>query len=287
MNVILILTSCLTVLGWGFMPIIVKINGGNSRETMLGTTIFVLWVTWMFSFFQGYTYDLKTFIVCFLSGILWGIGQWLQFESFVKLNISDAMSISNGTQLIFTSVLSWVLLNEWPGLLTGIFGIICLCLMILGIYLINKKEQNQIHHRNSLLRNILILMASSLAFSFYVSITKYFKISGGIVFFPQGLGMFLFSVILLIAKNEYICLKAAVKNWITGLSWLIANIAIFYTSQQLGLGLTFSISQLCVLVSIFGGILILKEPKTKGEMKHLKIGSLLICAGIFLLGLTK
>lgn len=285
MNIILILSAILPVLGWGFMPIIAKINGGNSRETMLGTTVFVLLVTGIFSFFQGYTYDFSTFLVSFLSGFLWGIGQWLQFESFEKINVSEAMPISNGTQLLFTSVLAWVFLNEWPGLLIGIFSIFSLSIMIAGIFLINKKEQS--NQQSSLIRAIILLCISSLALAMYVSITKYFKIAGGIVFFPQSIGMVLFTILLLVVKRERIRFKIVARNWTTGLSWLIANIAIFYASQEIGLGLVFSISQLCVLISIFGGILILNEQKTKAEIAQLKIGTVLICVGILLLGLTK
>ncbi|WP_430395214.1 GRP family sugar transporter [Enterococcus gallinarum] len=55
-------------------------------------------------------------------------------------------------------------------------------------------------------------------------------------------------------------------------------------ATQLGVGLSYTISQLCIFVSIMGGILLLKEKKTKIEMIHTIIGVLLFFSAI--LGLS-
>ncbi len=285
MDMLTPLIAVIPVLGWGMMPIIAKINGGSPQESLLGTTTFVFSATGIFSLLNGMQYSLDTFLICFSSGFFWGIGQWFQFESMVYIDVSKAMPISNGTQLIFTSLVAWVFLGEWQGLSTGLISIFCLTVMIIGIYYVTEDHSGSFFKQN--FRAIGLIFLSSIALTAYVSITQFFGISGSTVFFPQACGMLIFSMGLIGWKREKVCFGVILKNWSTGFSWLLANIALFYAAQKIGLGISFSISQLCVLVSMFSAILILREIKDSKEIDHLKIGSILMLIGIIILGTTK
>lgn len=284
-SLVTVFISILPILGWGLMPITAKVINGSSRESMLGTTIFVLLTTTVYTILVDINYIPFTFFISFLSGLFWGIGQWLQFEALQQLDVSVAMPLSNGSQLFLTTVISWLFLSEWPGGLFGIIGILCLVAMIMGIYLATKSDKKT--KKKYTIRSLFLIFFSSISLAFYVAITKYFNISGVEIFFPQALGMFSVSIVLVGINKEKLKEKKVLQNFVTGFFWIIANLSLFYSSQAMGLGLSFAISQMCVLISIFGGILILKDLKSNQEMRNLKIGSLLMLISIFIFGLTK
>lgn len=286
MNMSPLLIVLLPTLGGGLMPIVAKKINGNSYETMLGTTLFVVCIMSLSIILKDLSYTFSAFMICFFSGIFWGIGQWLQFESFSYIAVSNAMPISNGSQLLFTSLASWILLNDWPGWQAGLFSLFSLGMVILGIIIINKDKQTSQEGQRT--KAIGFILMSSVFLTFYVSITSIFNISGSMVFFPQAIGMLTVSSLMIILKKEVVIQPGVViKNGLTGFLWLIANVSIFYSSQRIGLGLAYSISQLCVIVSIVGGIFLLGEKKDKKETYNLGIGSVLMIVGILFLGLAK
>ena len=75
------------------------------------------------------------------------------------------------------------------------------------------------------------------------------------------------------------------RNVLTGIFWTIANVSLFYIVTQLGVGFSYTISQLCIFVSIIGGILLLKEKKSKVEVMHTIIGMVMFFSAI--LGLSQ
>lgn len=99
--------------------------------------------------------------------------------------------------------------------------------------------------------------------------------------------MFSVSVLLICSSKEKIRQSVVIKNFVTGFCWIIANTSLFYASQFLGLGLSFAVSQMCVLVSIYGGVVFLKDQKNHSEKKNLKIGALLLFISIIVFGLVK
>lgn len=285
MNSLTVAISLMPIVGWGIMPICSKKIGGTARESMLGTTIIVTLLFFIFSRIRMDSYELFPFTICFCSGMFWGIGQWLQFESFEEVDISVAMPISNGSQLIFTSLIAWFFLGEWDSRLQGSLEVTCLSMMLFGAYMIARKDKNS--ERNVTLKALLSLCCSSLSLASYISITSFFDITGSSIFFPQGLGMLFLSILINITNQRQIRMKKVFQNFSTGLCWIIANSSLFYVSERIGVGLSFGISQLCMIVSILGGLYILKEERSKTEIKTLKIGMLLMICSIGLLAITK
>lgn len=281
----ILLLAVMPIIGWGIMPIVAKKIDGSPQESMLGTTIMVSIVMGSYSWWNSFSYDLPFSMICLCSGILWGIGQWLQFEAIDRIDVSKAMPLSNGSQLIFTSVISWVILGEWFSNWRGVSELVCLLVMLFGIYLVTKT-QNGTEGKVSLSAVGLICL-SSLALTGYVSITKLFELSGSEIFFPQSIGMLLTAISLNLKSDRPIKVVHVRKNLWTGFWWLIANSSLFYISEKIGLGLSFSVSQLCVIVAVLGGIVILKDQKTQWEKRNLFVGVPLMVISILFLGIIK
>lgn len=61
----------------------------------------------------------------------------------------------------------------------------------------------------------------------------------------------------------------------------------FLATTTVGLAISFSFSQMGIVISTFGSILFLGEKKTRKEMGYVIIGSLLVIVGGILLGQLK
>ena len=285
MNGLAIVISCLPILGWGLMPIFAKVFKGSAVETMVGTTTIVLVLTAIYTFIFPVEYTWSNIIVSFGSGLFWGLGQWLQFEGLALMDVSKAMPLSNGTQLVFTTMIAWLFLQEWQGSWRGILSVVALVVMIFGVHLATKKEQKRKNQHS--FKAVGLICLSSLALSSYVSLPKFFDVFGEQLFLPQALGMFSVSLLLVCISKEKMRQTIVIKNFITGLCWIIANTALFYASQFLGLGLSFAVSQMCVLVSIYGGVVFLNDQKSHSEKQNLKTGAFLLFISIIVFGLAK
>lgn len=286
MNIALMaITSLLPVIGWGFMPILAKRSGGTAKETMLGTTIIVFLVTLLFSLFLDLQYSGMPFFLGTCSGLFWGIGQWLQFEAIDRSTVSQVMPISNGSQLVFTTLFAWIFLGEKYFGWTAFIVFICLTVIIVGVALATKTSLNKKSDTNK--RVYFIIIFSSLSLACYVTIPNFFNIDSSLLFLPQSIGMLIIAFILNLRNKHNANAKNVLKNFSTGISWLVANVSLFYVSGYLGLGLAFTISQMCVLVSIFGGIFLLKDRKSEQEMRQVYMGSMLMVIGLVIFGIVK
>lgn len=275
--------ATLPIFGWGFMPVIAKQVGASAKETMFGTTIIVFILTGGYAWFSHQEFTIFPFFISICSGLLWGIGQWLQFEAIQMIDVSKAMPISNGSQLVFTSCIAWLLLGEWIDGFKGIVSVIALIFIVFGIVLATHSSSKVAVP----LRGLLVIVASSVALAAYVSLPKFFGISGWGIFFPQSVGMLLMASLLIFPERQKVDGASIGKNFLTGVFWLVANTSLFIVSQEIGLGLSFTISQMCVVVSILGGVVILKDEKNSQEKKNLAIGTLIMVAGLFLFGMYK
>lgn len=279
----------LPALGWGFMPIIAKLTNAKPINQLLGTTTIALLMGTLFTLIIQPSYDWHHLPAAFFSGCFWSAGQYLQFQSFQLLPVSEAMPISNGTQLIGTTFIAALFFNEWSNINMAAAGVGGILLIILGIYLTSYLEkQYQVQQSANVKRKaIFCLLLSSLALTVYVTLPQAFQVSGAEVLFPQAIGMWLSSLVLAIVKRRETDWHEARKNFRTGMAWSIANISLFLAIPILGVAKSFTFSQLAVLISIYAGLFILKTQKTRKELQMISIGAVLITAGILLIGSVK
>ncbi|MGO3196651.1 GRP family sugar transporter [Vagococcus salmoninarum] len=278
--------ALLPALGWGVMPIIAKSMGGSSREQLLGTTLAALAISLIISFIYDIHYATIPVLVSFISGIFWAIGQYFQFKVINRGHVSKVMPLSNGSQLLFTTLVAGSILQEWQTISQGILTTICLFLISISIYLVTKGDKGSGEIKKEM---IGLLLCSSLCLTVYVSVTAYFGVTGVQVFLPQAVGMFTCSLLLGKKSSKNIELKKnnIIKNLLTGVSWTVANMSLFYVSKYLGVGFTYSVSQLCVIVSAYFSVLLLKERKSLKELKNMSIGSALYLLAILILSTQK
>ena len=86
-----------------------------------------------------------------------------------------------------------------------------------------------------------------------------------------------------LGKNAF--KKETYKNILTGLVWGTGNLFMFEATTMVGLAISFSFSQMGIVISTFGSIFFLGEKKTKREWFYVVIGSLMVILGGFLLGI--
>ncbi|MFD2307004.1 GRP family sugar transporter [Enterococcus termitis] len=278
----------LPALGWGLMPVIASLTKAKPINQLLGTTMMALVCGTLILFFVQPELNRTIVVVTFLSGCLWSIGQYLQFRSFQLMAVSEAMPISNGSQLIGTTLVAVVFFQEWQGVSAFIIGGSGIILILLGIVCTSfNKRQYQQKATGDFKKALFYLLLSSSALVFYVTLPKLFSISGIAVIFPQSIGMFIGSLFFAWIEKEQIDPIDIIKNWPTGIFWSVANISLFLIIPLLGVAKSFTFSQLAVLVSIFGGLYFLKGKKNINELRLIILGSVLITLGILLVGAIK
>ena len=264
-----------------------EFNEGEANQ-LLGTSTTALLLGIIFTVIVQPTYDWLSFAAAFLSGCFWSVGQYLQFNSFQLLPVSEAMPISNGTQLIGTTFIAAIFFKEWTNLTMIMIGMTGILLIILGIRLTSYIEEQGKKQSNTIKRKaITLLLLSSAALTIYVTLPQALLVSGAVVLFPQSIGMWFSSLCLTIIKREEFAWSEVVKNLGTGVAWSIANLSLFFAMPIIGVAKSFTFSQMAVLISIYAGIFILKVRKTKKELCMISAGAAVITLGIFLIGSIK
>ncbi|WP_222427453.1 GRP family sugar transporter, partial [Bacillus paralicheniformis] len=110
-------------------------------------------------------------------------------------------------------------------------------------------------------------------------------VSGWAALFPQAIGMVAGGLILTFRHkpfNFYV-----IKNIIPGLIWAAGNMFLFISQPRVGVATSFSLSQMGIVISTLGGIILLGEKKTKRQLIGIAIGIILIVAAGVLLGIAK
>ena len=75
-------------------------------------------------------------------------------------------------------------------------------------------------------------------------------------------------------------------NMTTGLLWGLGNICMLLTMREIGLAISFSLSQMGIIISTLGGIFLLGERKSK-KMFYVIFGCIFVILGGILLGYMK
>ena len=196
------------------------------------------------------------------------------------------MPISTGTQLIFTTLFSVIIFNEWTSsnqILTGSSAII---LIMFGIFFCGMQKKAT-DTKGVDFKIVLTLILSSICLTAYVVINKFFNIYGLSIILPQATGILCSSILIRLISKEKFSNSNIRFNLLVGISWFLGNIGIFIATTALGVSKSFSISQTNVIVATIFGIIIFKEKKTQKEWLFIMLGIVLIMVGVFILGSLK
>ncbi|MBC6309181.1 glucose transporter GlcU [Listeria sp. FSL L7-1582] len=284
-----ILIALIPALLWGFMPLIITKIGGTTRQQTTGITFGALIFACIAFLFTDPVYTAETVIISFITGCLWSVGQMFQLKSFKLIGVSKAMPISTGMQLVGTTLCGVLLFHEWDTTFRIVFGFIALALIVIGIFMTSYAEKEEAGQA-TLNRGLLALAISSAGYVSYVVIIQGFSINGLDAILPQAIGMVIAALIMTARSKddqESRFIKKTAWLVIPGMIWAIGNVAMIYANSLVGVATGFSLSQLGVVISTLGAILLLNERKTRKEIIFVIIGVVLVVIGGILIGVTK
>ncbi len=270
---------------WGSLVFISTKLGGDSRSQLLGTAFGALLFSAAMYFYAAPKLTPFIFLIGFLSGASWSIGQGSQYRSVEYLGVSKTVPLSTGMQLVATTLFGVLIFKEWSTTTTIIIGTIAILLIIIGVFFTVKENKKKEDGEGKTKKGLLVLLLSTAGFLGYVIIVRSFNINGWSAILPQGIGMVTGSLLLSVHHKPFN--KYALRNILTGILWGIGNLGLLLAIPRIGVATSFSLSQTGIIVSTLGGVFFLGEKKSKKQIVFVIIGCLLIIAGGVTLGFTK
>lgn len=303
-----ILIALIPSLCWGSIGLLSAKFGGNSSQQTLGLTFgglffgILTYIAWVIP--HGYTMTGSIFVIGLISGILWTIGQGLQFLAIKSMGVSRAVPLSMTSQIVGNALLGAAVLGEWSKLTQWILGLIAIALIVLGAVWINAKDKSQKQSNGEVagrsLAGMIPLLFSTLGFMGYFITPRlmqnWMHIPASILnadhgvqymitmIFPQSIGMVIGGILFVLfitRETKNVVTKVTFVNAITGLVWAVGNIALFVSiaNPNLGQATAATLSSLGFIMGAFGGVFILHEQKTKYQMTFVTLGTLLAVIG--------
>lgn len=278
--------AILPAIFWGSLVLLnVKIGGGPNSQT-LGTTAGALLFSIGIYLYDPVELNMKMIVIGLISGFFWVVGQGGQLKTIDNLGVSKTLPISTGMQLIATTLFGAIVFNEWDSGKSFTLGLIALILIVTGVTFTSiQDKKGKDEGTGNLKKGIVTLLISTFGFLVYAVVIRLFGIDGWDVLLPQGIGMMIGGVILTAKHKPFN--RYAVKNIFPGLIWAAGNMFFFLAQKAVGVGASFTLSQMSVVVATLGGIFILKEHKTKRQLVYISIGIILIIISAVLLGMSK
>ncbi|GAF38993.1 glucose uptake protein [Agrilactobacillus composti DSM 18527 = JCM 14202] len=286
-----ILFALITAVCWGSIGLVSNKIGGTNQHQILGESYGILIFALLMFFIKQPTIDLKTTFVGLASGFFYCYGQNQQFRGFNEVGVSVGLPLSTAAQLIITTLAGAFIFHEWVNAHDYTFGFIALAVLIIGAYYTSKKEkgpsQEPVATKSPVVGYIAILL-SGVGISLYSITTKAFAVDAFAILLPQAFG----ALIEAFAASSSLSGKQMRSrftyfNVIVGLMWALGNLFYQLAIAQIGLAISFALSQMGIIISTLGGIFILHEHKTKKELRFTILGCVLVIAGGVLLGVMK
>lgn len=285
MNILEWLVAFVPVLSFGLIPVVGTRIGGKPAEQSMGIALGGLVFSLAVLLIKRPEITPHIFLVGFLSGACWAVGSVGQFQGIRYLGVARATPMLNGGQIIGTSLVG-VALGDWASHAARIYGFAALALIILGIVFTSYKQGGD-GTKSQWGKGIGINLLAVAGFTAYVGILKYFRIDSLSSIFPQSVGqicaLFIFGLVFF--RNQTFN-RRSLANSVSGLIWGVGNLALLLSQAKLGLAVAYPVSQAAVVVSVFGGVFINRETKTRKEWLMAGIGIAVICAGLYLIYLS-
>ena len=286
------LIALIPALAWGSVGLISGKLGGNANQQTLGMTwgALVFSILMTLSSWQHFisSNSLKLWLVGIVSGLFWSLGQNQQFHAMKAVGISKAVPISTGAQLVSNALAGALLFHEWTTGRQLSLGTIALVVLVLGATLTALKDKS-VATDNTVKENWALgsraLVLSTLGYLGYTVVVTWASVDTQAMVLPQALGMVVGASVFALGKDAFEV--ATFKNIITGLVWGTGNFFMFMATAAVGLAISFSFSQMGIVISTFGSILLLGEHKTKKEWLYVCLGSILVIVGGIILGQLK
>ncbi|CAI2576730.1 MULTISPECIES: GRP family sugar transporter [Apilactobacillus] len=284
-----ILIGILPALLWGVGPLIATKFGGKPVEQVLGTGYGQLAIGIIIYLFTRPAISFQEFLWPFLGGVAWAVAQYMQFSSFTKMNVSTAMPISTGLQLIEIPLCGVIFFGEWGSPLAKLIGFLSIALLILGTTCTSYVDKGVVRKKLDYKAGMPLLIIGSFGYTACSVFPRITNASGLVGLLPQTFGMFLGAVVVTFVLNGkeafgYLKSKVTFKSGIIGLLGGLGTLAYLTSLKLNGVANAFPLTQMNVVVSTLGGLIILKENKNKKEIIFTVIGLLMIVVAAILIG---
>lgn len=272
----------LPVLAWGILPVVVSKLGGEPVNQIFGTALGTLIVSLVVEVVLRPTINRISFIWAMLAGVFWIVGQLGQYTSYANIGVSKTMPISTGLQLVGTALVGVVIFGEWPTLMDKVIGSLGILILILGSVMTSTHDHQDDGKANNQQRTITMLILTTLGFVIFNAIPKALSASGVAIFLPESIGMSLVVLLFLTLKRNFkqvVKEKSSWRNLMGGFIFSIASLAYILSVNDNGVNTAFVVSQLSVVISTIGGLLVLKEYKSHRELLFTVAGLILVITG--------
>ena len=272
----------LPVLAWGVLPVVVSKLGGEPVNQIFGTALGTLIVGLVVEVVLRPTINRISFIWAMLAAVFWIVGQLGQYTSYANIGVSKTMPISTGLQLVGTALVGVVIFGEWPTLMDKVIGSLGILILILGSVMTSTHDHQDDGKANNQQRTITMLILTTLGFVIFNAIPKALSASGVAIFLPESIGMSLAVLLFLTLKRNFkqvVKEKSSWRNLMGGFIFSIASLAYILSVNDNGVNTAFVVSQLSVVISTIGGLLVLKEYKSHRELLFTVAGLILVITG--------
>ena len=283
---------------FGSMSLLTMVLRGNERQQTMGMIMGGFLVSVVLLPFLGVPSSLLHWVIGFVAGVMLAVGIHFQIQCFHVIGVSRTMPVSTASQLILMSLLGVLLLGEWrsPGALP--LGMLAMALLVVGVVLITwtQKRPDTVDEENKLdwPRGVLYLVISTLPLVGYLILLRWFEVDALEGFFPVLVGTLVAAFVLTMPQFTP-ALGGVDTRWnrdilwqlIPGVLWGTGLVVMQYMSQKVGVATGFTLSQLGMIISTVGGIIILKEHRTRKELWVVAAGIAFLVTGAILIGITK
>lgn len=264
-----VLYSIITVLCWGtwLTPIQnVPLRSQNIKTFYIGLVNLAL--TFCVAWLQGpLQYDLKTFGLPFLGGVVWAISGLCAFTATDKLGLVKAIGIWAPLNIVTGIFWGAVLFQELANLSALKMGGLaaCVALIIVGVLVIifARGTGARVQDQRALWIGVGGSVAAGVLWGSYFILMNLSGASSWVSSFPFSVGMLVCSVVLLVfTRTSPLLGQASHTLRICGSAalWGIGNFTMLLLVGLIGAGRGFTISQLAVIVNALLGVYVLKDP---------------------------
>lgn len=273
-------------IGYGLMPLFVAgVKKSNVFNQIIGSVLGAFIFGAIVTLFVRPEFNLVTFSFAMVAGASWVIGQVGQYYSYSKIGVSETMPISTGLQLISVPLVGVLVFGEWASNQAKLFGFLGILALIIGVIFTSFTDQGTAEgNKKNQLTTILVLILTTSGYIISNSIPKALKGDGVMIFLGETVGMLIATFIYLVATKQIVALKQKESYQVVpaGIIFAIAALSYIISVQYNGVNLAFVMSQLCVVISTIGGIVVLGERKTTKDYIFTGIGLILIVSGAIL-----
>lgn len=287
--------ALLPSLMFGPLGVIIMYIGGDNRQQTLGeiTGGFIIALLSVPLFAKGLTWEAA--LVAFISGILLAAGIHFQIQSFHHVGVSRAMPISTAGQIVVLSLLGVIIFQEWRNPIALPIGLLGVLIVTAGVVLANWKDKAEATGQTVRWGPGLVALAvSTFGLTSYIILLRYYEVDPLQVFLPLTAGSLVTALVLtaprftpaLSPEDTRLSIGTA-KQILPGLLWGTGVIVMQVAIARVGVATGFTLSQLGVIISAVGGVVILKETRSRKEIVMMSVGIALLIGGAVLVGVAK